>query len=141
MDIKLDAKTLGKHSGRWILLVLVAIAAWYLMEVAVHPMMKAAPMAKTMSALIGYGLVVTLVCIMRWSPLQPLLAPIFDEIMHMAIIAMKGSEPVKGDNGQVTWHPVDATVRLGAMIAVALYGAITFGAFVIAGAVLAGVSH
>ena len=83
-----------------------------------------------------YGLVVTLVCIMRWSPLQPLLAPLFDEITHLARIAFTGMEQV-GDQ----LVRVGPLVRAGAMIAIALYGGLTFSAIAIAGAMLAGVAH
>ena len=135
----IDGKLLGRISaagGRWIFLILVAVAAWWLVEAAVHPMLKAAPFAKTLSALIGYGLVVTLVCIMRWSPLQPLLAPLFDEITHLARIAFTGKERVGDKDVQV-----DPLVRAGAMIAIAIYGGLTFSAVVLAGAMLAGVAH
>lgn len=148
MTINEALKIFGRLSaagGRWIFLVLVALAAWWLVEAAVHPMLKAAPFAKTLSALIGYGLVVTLVCIMRWSPLQPLLAPLFDEITHLARIAFTGYEKV--DHEQVpadaprSLHRVDPLVRAGAMIAIAVYGGLTFAAVVLAGAMLAGVAH
>ena len=126
--MNIDIKTISAHSGRWLILVAAAIAAWLLMESAVHPMMQAAPLAKTLSALIGYGLVVTLVCFMRWSPLQPLLAPLFDEVTLMARIA----------SGKESAEP---QVRSAAMIACGVYGGLTFAAVVIAGAMLAGVAH
>ena len=126
--MNIDLKQISGHTGRWLLLVVAAIAAWLLMERTVHPMMQAAPYAKTLSALIGYGLVVTLVCFMRWSPLQPLLAPLFDEVSLMARMAA----------GKV---PVEPQVRSAAMIACGIYGGLTFAAVVIAGAMLAGVAH
>ena len=111
------------------LLILAVAGGWLLISSAVHPMMAAAPYAKMLSALIGYGLVVSLVCLMRWSPLQPLLAPLFDEVQRLAAVAVGKEEEA------------DPLVRAAAAIACGVYGGITFGAVVIAGAMLAGVAH
>lgn len=146
--MQIDKAFFGKLSagtGRWLLLVIAAVAAWWLVDAAVHPMIKAAPGAKTLSALIGYGLVATLVCFMRWSPLQPLLAPLFDEIVVLARIAKTGSELVetKSHEGEVKTVAVkvEPMVRAGAMVAVAIYGGLTFSAIVLGGSMLAGVAH
>ncbi len=130
--MNIDVKEIFQGAGRWILLALMVAAAWALVETAVHPMMQAAPFAKTMSALVGYGLVATLVCFMRWTPLQPLLAPLFDEIRHLASMARTGKE------GGIS---LPHTVRAAAMVAIGIYGGLTFSAIVIAGAMLAGISH
>ena len=133
--MNVDIKQWGNVGGRWLLLILAVVAAFVLIEYAVHPRRQARPQAKALAAIMGYGLVVFLVCIMRWSPLQPLLAPLFDEVMVMAAIAKTGKSP---DNPEAQ---VDPMVRAGAMVGCGVYGGITFSAVVVAGAMLAGVSH
>ena len=132
--MNVDIAKLSGLAGRWVLLAVIVVGGFWLIEQAIHPLMKAAPLAKSLSALIGYGLSVTLVCLMRWSPLQPILAPLFDEITLFAKLAVTGKDPTRG----VAADPIE---RCGAMIAIALYGGLWGLGTLIGGAMLAGVSH
>lgn len=136
--MNVDVTKLGGLVGRWVLLAVIVVGGFWLIESAIHPLMKAAPLAKTLSALIGYGLIVTLVCLMRWSPLQPILAPLFDEMVYFAKVA-RGVEPPPSKDPLAP--PPSDLVRCGAMIAIAIYGGLWGLGILIGGAMLAGVSH